>query len=167
MAGANSQRRPRRSSRRAGAVVEAVRPLAERLASTLDVSLWDVEFAREAGRETLRVAVDRAGGVDAEELREFSERLSRELDETDAVPGDQRYWLEVTSPGAERKLHHPEQFGICAGRLVRITFRDGREPLVGEIAGADDDAVRVIADGDESTVRYDDISQAKLLVPGV
>lgn len=147
--------------------MHGVRPLAEDLAGRFELTLWDVEFVREAGRETLRIALDRTGGVDAEQLRDYSDALSRELDESDLVPGGKRYWLEVTSPGAERKLREPEQFRICVGRLARLTFKDGREPVVGEIASVDDDAVTLRVEDGELRVAYETVSQARLQLPGV
>jgi len=168
MTGARSQGRPEGPRRRAGVVLAAVRPVAERVASGSGVALWDVAFEREAGRETLRVAVDRKGGIDSDGLSRFAAELSRELDASEAVPGDERYWLEVTSPGAERRLATPEQFRICSGRHVRLTFHDGRQPVEqAVIVSADDEAVEVDVPGDGPVrVSFVDIAQARLRVPG-
>lgn len=161
-------RRSRAPRRRSGDVLPMVRPIAEELADLHDAVLWEVEFLREAGRETLRVLLDTPGGIDAEALKEYSEELSRRLDETDAVPGEARYWLEVSSPGAERKLKTPEQFRLCRGRTVRLTFRDGRTPLVGEIVDADGDTVEVeVSEEGPVRVPLGEISQARLRVSGV
>lgn len=163
MAGAKS----RSSRRRRGVVLGAVRPVIEDLVDLHDVVLWDVEFTSETGRETLRVSVDRRGGIDAQALRDLSEDLSHRLDETDAVPGESRYWLEVTSPGAERKLRTPDQYRLCRGRLVRLTFRNGRHPVIGEIGEVEEDAVVVGAETEEpARVRFADIAQARLQIPG-
>ncbi len=148
-------------------MLPAVRPLVEELTAERDVALWDLGFTHEAGRETLRVALDREGGIDAESLRDFSEELSRRLDEADAVPGERRYWLEVTSPGAERRVRTPEQFRICRGRFVRLTFRDGRQPVAGEIRDVTEDDVEVATgDGEPVQVAFSDIAQARLQIPG-
>jgi ribosome maturation factor RimP len=139
----------------------------DRLAEARGLVVWDVGFRREAGRDHLTVALERSGGIDAEALTKFAESLSRELDETDAVPGDVRYILEVTSPGAERRLRTAQEFSLCAGRMARVTFKDGRNPLEGPIVDADEDGVAI--ESDQATVRigYDEISQARLMVPGV
>lgn len=155
--------------RRSGLVLGAVRPLADQVAEAQGLVVWDLEFRREAGRETLRVAVDRAGasGVDAEGIASFAEALSRKLDLVDAVPGDGRYLLEVTSPGAERKLRRPEEFTLVVGRPVRLTFKDGREPVTGRIADAGtSDLVVETGEPEPLRVPYELISQARLTVPG-
>ena len=49
-----------------GAPLDRVRELAERVASTYGLDIFDVELKREGGQQVLRVIVDRPGtGVDA------------------------------------------------------------------------------------------------------
>ncbi len=153
----------RRSSRDASSMVERVRPVAESVAGSHDLVVWDLSFGRDAGRETLRVACDRVGGVTADDLGAFSDALSRELDRTDVVPGDAQYVLEVTSPGAERKLTSPQHFEICVGRTARVVLNDGRT-IEGPIAGVTERAVEI--SGEEETTRalFDDIARAQLVV---
>ncbi len=155
--------RPRRSPRE---VAEAVRPVAERLADVHGLVLWDIAFVREAGRETLRIACDRVGGVGSDEIALYAEDLSRELDHVDAVPGEQRYVLEVTSPGAERRLHGPEQFVVCVGREARVTLRDGRV-VEGKIAEPTENVVEIETEEGAVRVFFDDISRAQLVVKGI
>ncbi len=147
------------AGRRAAEVVSAVRPLAEGVAEAAGLVLWGVTWKREAGRDTLAVAVDRRGGVVSEELALVSERLSRALDEADAIPGEKRYILEITSPGAERKLRTLEEFDVCAGREAHVVMKDGRK-LDGLIGRVQDDSVEI----DDQVVRVDDISKARLVV---
>jgi ribosome maturation factor RimP len=141
-------------------VSAAVRPVAEALAATSDLVLWGVDFTKVAGRDTVRVSLDRVGGIDADELAAFSERLSRELDQTNAVPGDASYVLEVSSPGAERKLSSPEQFSVCVGRQAKVTLADGRK-VEGAITSVTESAVEI--DG-STRVLFDDIAKARLVV---
>ena len=153
----------RRPSRRPAEIAAAVRPIAESVASSHGLVLWGITFLRDAGRETLRVAVDRTGGVNADELARCSEQLSRELDRSDVVPGDARYVLEVTSPGAERKLEGAEQFRICLGRVAKVSLTDGRT-VEGSISDVTEHAVEV--EGEEGPVRalFSDIAKAQLVV---
>jgi ribosome maturation factor RimP len=146
-------------------VVAAVRPVASSVCAALDVVLWDVTFVREAGRETLRVACDRPGGITAAELGSVAEDLSRELDHTDAVRGDKEYVLEVTSPGAERKIQRAEQFGVCTGRRVKIILSSGSK-VFGTITGASDKSVELETDKGPTSVQLDDIARARLVIEG-
>ena len=75
------------------------------------IEVFDVEFA--GGR--LVVTVDRDGGIDLEALTEANHIVSDLLDEHDPIPDD-RYLLEVSSPGLERTLRTPDHFTKCARR---------------------------------------------------
>lgn len=161
------RRRSRQPRRPRQAVLSAVRPIVERLASAHGLMIWDLDFAREAGRQTLRVACDRKGGVDADELARLAGDLSRELDHTDAVPGRERYVLEVTSPGAERTLSTPEQFDVCRGRIVKVWFQGEREPVIGEIGDVTPASVDVVGEDETQVVSFDEIARAQLQVLGV
>ncbi len=158
--------RPKRPvSRTPDAVVAAVRPVAESVCAARDVVLWEVTFVREAGRETLRVACDRPGGITADELSGVAEDLSRELDHTNAVPGEKNYLLEVTSPGAERKIQRAEQFGVCAGRQVKIILSDGSK-VFGTIIAASDKSVELDTGKGSTNILLDDIARARLVIEG-
>jgi ribosome maturation factor RimP len=137
------------------------------LAAVHGLVLWDIGFVREAGRETLRVACDRVGGVVTEELAVLAEDLSRELDHTEAVPGERRYVLEVTSPGAERRLRTPEQFRVCVGRDARVSLRDGRV-VEGKISdGTTDEVIEMETQEGAVRVFLEDVARAQLVVRGI
>ena len=68
------------------------------------LELFDLQVAS----GTVRVVVDREGGVDLETVTEATRQLNRVLDASDPLPG--RYTLEVSSPGVERSLRTPAHF---------------------------------------------------------
>lgn len=137
-----------------------VRPVVE----TSGLELVDVSFGRESGRRVLRVVVDREGGVDLDAIAQASEQISRRLDLEGFAEGEQRYTLEVSSPGVERPLKRPEDFVRRIGEKVRIkTFApvDEARTHVGTIAAADEATVTVATEAGERTLRHDDISSAR------
>ncbi len=69
-----------------------------------------------------RVAVDRPGGVDLEDLEIASRVFSDLLDSQDSVPGG-RYVLEFSSPGAERDICNTQQAACAVGLCVSVKFR--------------------------------------------
>ncbi len=91
--------------------------------------------------ETLRLYIDRPGGVDLA----LCEAVTGEL--RDLL---ERYSLEVSSPGVDRPLTKPEHFRRFLGRRVRVRTEEpieGRSNFTGTLAEADDDAVTVAAEG--------------------
>jgi ribosome maturation factor RimP len=141
---------------------ERVRQLVAPLLADPEVVLYDVEHAG----GTLRVVVDRPGGVDLGTITEVTRAVSAALDEADIMPG--AYTLEVSSPGLERALRTPEHFAAVVGREVRIKLRPGVEGdrrAAGVLSAADDQTVTVAADdGSERVLRIDDITKANVHV---
>lgn len=103
------------------AQMEQIRRYAEEVAVREGCRLYDVEFHD----RTLRVFIDReAGGVSIEDCANVSKGLNLRLDVEDAVPFE-RYDLEVSSPGLERKLTQPWHFGGAVGQTVQLRYRTG------------------------------------------
>lgn len=127
-----------------------------------DVELYDVELHG----STLRIVLDRPGGVDMEAITTVTRAVSSALDEADIVPGP--YTLEVSSPGLERALRTPEHFAAAVGSDVRVKLRPGVEGdrrAAGRLAAADGTSITVVgADGSERVVRIDDVTKANVHV---
>ena len=142
---------------------DRVRDLSQAIADDLDVELFDVE---QAGG-TLRVTLDRPGGVPLDVIAEATRRLSRALDEHDPVPG--RYTLEVSSPGLERVLRTPDHWRWAVGRDVSVKLRadaatDGDRRLRGVVRDVDDRGVTLALSepvGAERHLALDDIDKAR------
>lgn len=148
-------------------------PTAEQLAAVLTPTLaglglecYEVELSGSARARTLRVLVDRPGGVDLEAVTAATEALAPVLD-TDptvaaALPGG--YLLEVSSPGLERPLRTPAHFRRALGTPISLKTETGPEGPRRErvlLVGADADGIEVEADGDRRRVAYAEIVQAR------
>ena len=84
-------------------ITEIVEELVNPIVADLGLELVDVEFVKEGQDWFLRVYVDTPeGDIDIDQCALVSEQLSEELDRTDPIT--QNYFLEVSSPGAERPL---------------------------------------------------------------
>jgi ribosome maturation factor RimP len=147
-------------------VVRRVTELAQAIADRLGVELVDVEVAGEGARTTLRVFVDREGGVGVDDCARMSETLSRQLDVEE--PFAHRYTLEVASPGLDRPLRRAADFDRFAGRLAEITTAapvDGQRRFAGRLLGIRSGRVGVaLGDGRELQLPLDEIAQARLRV---
>lgn len=133
-----------------------VRPVIE--AEDLDVV--DVSFGREGGRRILRVIVDREGGVDLDTISRISQKVSRRLDLERFEPGP--YALEVTTPGIERPLRRPEDFGRAIGERVRVKTETG--VVEGELRAAEDDEIAIATGSGERRVSLAEVSTARTVV---
>lgn len=122
-----------------------------------EVELVDTEVR--GGRDgTLTVFVDRPGGVDLD----LCAAISRELDEV-----RDRYGLEISSPGLDRRLARPAHFAAQVGREVAIRLkapRGGRSNFRGRLAAADDAQVTLeLGDGERVALPLDGIAKAHVV----
>jgi len=91
--------------------------------------LYDVEYVKEDQDHILRVMIDNNEGIVIDDCVAVSEVLNPLLDEWDPISED--YALEVSSPGAERKLRTPEEITRAIGKFVHVeTFE---QQLEGEL----------------------------------
>jgi ribosome maturation factor RimP len=100
-------------------VPSLIEELAKPIVEELNLELVDVEFVKEGRNWFLRVYVDTPeGGIDIEQCAQVSERLSLLLDENDPIT--QNYYLEVSSPGAERPLKKDADFEKAIGKFIYV-----------------------------------------------
>jgi ribosome maturation factor RimP len=136
-------------------VADAVAPVV----ADLGLLLHDVEHAG----TSIRVVVDKDGGLDVDSLTAATRAVSRLLDELDPIDGT--YTLEVSSPGLERPLRTPAHFARAVGSEVHVKTvpgTGGDRRLEGRVAAADDDTVTIsLPDGSARTLRYEEIERAR------
>jgi ribosome maturation factor RimP len=118
------------------AIIEKLTALAERVAALGGMEIAQVEFLGGGRNRVLRIFIDRPPapgetvpldkpfGVTLEDCEKFSHDFSAILDEQDAIPGEEGYQLEVSSPGVERKLLRPVDFERFRGHKVKIRLRE-------------------------------------------
>lgn len=96
-------------------VEKLVKPVVEEL----NLELVDMEFVKEGRDSFLRIYIDTPqGGIDIEQCALFSERVSEILDAKDPI--EQNYFLEVSSPGAERPLKKESDFEKAVGQYIYV-----------------------------------------------
>jgi len=108
-----------------------------------DVELVDLEV-RGQPATTLTLFIDRPGGVDIDLCTAVSQSLE-ELRE--------RFALEVSSPGLDRRLRKPAHFAAQLGREVAVQMArpiEGRRNFRGVLAAADDQSITLTLEGGSS-----------------
>ena len=110
-------------------VVETVTEMVTPILEEQNFELVEVEFVKEGKSWFLRVFIDKDGGIDIEECVYVSEKLSEKLDAVDPDPIPQAYFLEVSSPGAERPLKKETDYEKALGEYIHVSFY---QPVAGE-----------------------------------
>lgn len=117
--------------------VESLWALIEPWLRAEQLELDDLELLGSGRGRTLRVVVDKTGGIDLDRLAEVSDGISRLLDAESDLEGP--YQLEVSSPGLERRLRRPRHWEKSIGREVVVKVRSGEavETVKGVLVAAD------------------------------
>lgn len=131
----------------------------------LGYELVDVRFVVEQGRPTLRIFVDKEGGITVGDC----ERVSREIDTLLDVEGvvRERYLLEVSSPGLNRPLVQEKDFVRFAGKTAFLATTEpieGRRRYKGLLKGVEDGKAVMEIDGKEYRVPLNLIGKANLVI---
>ncbi len=126
-------------------ITEQIEAMALPIIQELELELVDVEFLKEGKNWFLRIYVDNPEEpIDIDQCAIVSERLSEILDETDPI--EQNYFLEVSSPGAERPLKKEKDFEKALEQFIYIKtyepVEDAKE-FEGYLKSFDDEQVSI------------------------
>lgn len=135
----------------------SLRAVAERVAQSYGLEIFDIQLRRESIGTVLRVIIDRPdrGAIESpddavgiEDCQRISQDLSAMLDVEEETLGEaalgKQYTLEVSSPGLDRPLRHEADYRRFTGRLAKIVTSapiDGQSAFAGRITGVDDGVV--------------------------
>jgi ribosome maturation factor RimP len=125
-------------------VVDEVRVVVQPIVDEQNLELVDLEFLKEGKNWFLRIYIDKPGGIDIEECALISEKVSEALDAIDPDPIPQAYFLEVSSPGAERPLKTEADMQNAIGKYVHLSFYqaiDGEKFYEGTLKEINDESV--------------------------
>lgn len=90
----------------------------EIIAEKQGVYVVDVSYKKEQDTYSLCYYIDKEGGVGIDECEMFSKAVEELLDADDFIENE--YTLEVSSPGADRKLVKDREFAYYIGREVDV-----------------------------------------------
>jgi ribosome maturation factor RimP len=135
-----------------------IRTIAERVAASRGLTVWDVQSRREASGHVVRVIIDRPGpagtpeeSVSIDDCEQVNREISTILDVEDPLPF--AYTLEVSSPGLDRPLRNAADYERFRGRRAKIVVReavDNQKAFEGRLRGVED--AHVLLEGSKGRV---------------
>lgn len=145
---------------------DALKELLEEPVASLGLDLEAVELSQAGKRSTLRIAIDKDGGVNLDDVADATKAISEILDNSD-VMGQNSYTLEVSSPGIGRALTLPRHWRRNQGKLVKVVLSSG-ESVEGRIkdSGEESATLEVVDKSRVNTrdVAYAEVKKAKIQV---
>ena len=129
--------------------LEQIRAIADRVAASRGLTVWEIQSRREASGHVVRVFIDRPGpaataeeSVSIEDCEQVNREMSTILDVEDPLPF--AYTLEVSSPGLDRPLRGEDDYRRFAGRLAKVVVSeavDNQKAFEGRLRGIDSSEV--------------------------
>ncbi|USS86563.1 ribosome maturation factor RimP [Fructilactobacillus cliffordii] len=127
-------------------IIAKVTETVEPILAAANFYLYDIEFVKEGGSWYLRVYVDKDGGITLDDCVLVSDQLSEKLDELDPDPFAEPYFLEVSSPGAERPLKKEQDYQRALNEYVHLSLYqklNGKKIYEGTLIKLDDQALTI------------------------
>jgi ribosome maturation factor RimP len=138
--------------------------LLEPTVERLGYELSDLEAKIGSQNGLVRLFIDRPEGISLDDCEKVSLAVSAFLDIEDPLPG--QYNLEVSSPGADRKLTKLAHYLRFAGEDVKVQMRfpiGDRRRFRGKLLSADEQNIVVEVDGESHTLPVANIDIARLV----
>jgi ribosome maturation factor RimP len=146
-------------------ITDRVKEIAEVYLQDHGIELIDIIFRREGSGLVLRIVADTLEGITVGECTAFNKFLSEVLDREDVI--QDRYTLEVSSPGLDRPISTDRDFERSMGKELEFTTYeaiDGRKTLEGILVGIDKDNVVIEHQGISTVIPRVKIALARLKI---
>ncbi len=130
----------------------------EKIVKANGADFYGTETVKEGDNTIFRVYITKEEGVTLDLCAEISNELSVFFDVNPPLHG--AYYLEVSSPGIERKLELPRHFMSAVGERVKFKVHGGDKEK-GEITSADETGFTIAKKGEDVRFEYNNISKAK------
>ncbi len=130
----------------------------------LGCELWGIECQRVGRYLTVRLFIDKEGGVTVDDCADVSRQVSAVLDVEDPIAD--KYNLEVSSPGLDRPLFTLAQYTRYVGQEIVVHLRipvADRRKWQGELAKIENDMITLIVDKQEQILAFGNIQKANVV----
>lgn len=137
--------------------------LAKPIAKEFGCYIYDIEFVKEGSTRFLRIYADNEAGITIEDCEKISREMSSILDKKDPIK--ENYFLEVSSPGIERKLKVDWHFKAYLGKEIDLNFYkpfNGAKQICCTLIDFENDILKINYEENEFEIPLSDVSLAKL-----
>ena len=149
-----------------GSIGNRVEQIAASVAERSGIEFVHCQIAGSKRNPTLRLIIDKPGGVSLEDCAQVSRDVEAILDRDDFIPTS--YVLEVSSPGIERELFKLADFEKFSGQNARVKTNNaigGQRNFAGKIVAVSGSDIE-FEDRTSGRVRiaFDSVAKANLMV---
>ncbi len=117
--------------------------------------------------KTVQVMIEQSDGSlpTIEQCAKVGKALSTLFDVHDII--NEKYFLEVSSPGMDRPLVKFSDYERFCGRDIKLELTepiDGRKRFKGKLVAAEDDSITLLSEEQEFKFEFNNIHKAKLII---
>ena len=123
------------------------------------VELVELQLSGSSRRPTMRLFVDRQGGITVGECTQISRDFADVMDTENPIEGS--YVLQVSSPGLTRQLKTSRDYNRSLGRSVKLVV-EGEADLVGTLESFSDTELLLRVEDEIKTLQTNTITRANL-----
>ena len=132
---------------------------------SLGCDIWGIEFFGKHKNQTLRIYIDNKEGISVEDCEKVSKHVIKLLD----VENDfsNKYFLEVSSPGLERKFFSKDQYQSYIDSSIKVRYindLDKKISIKGMLSGVTAEGLTIESRDKDHKVPFSSIIQANLIM---
>lgn len=143
---------------------EKLQQLLQSSVEDLGCELWGIECQRNGRFLTVRLYIDKDGGVTVDDCADVSRQVSAVLDVEDPIAD--KYNLEVSSPGLDRPLFTLAQYQRFIGQDIAVHLRipqADRRKWQGKLEKIENDMLTLSVDGQPQVFVFGNIQKANIV----
>jgi ribosome maturation factor RimP len=148
----------------AESVLKEIEQLIEPVLADMGIELVDVDFSSEQSRRILRIYADRPTGIKLDDCAMVSREIGDLLDVKELLQN--RYVLEVSSPGLNRPLKKEKDFLRAVGQKIKVKTAvplKGSRNFVGVLQSFESDTLQLKLDDTVVLIPKQDVKKANLV----
>ncbi len=127
---------------------------------TMNYDLYELEYLKKKKDSILRIYIDSDKDITMDDCVLVTQKINPYLDELDPIKDP--YFLEVSSPGAEKKLKTPKAISNSIGKFVHIETYE--QKLEGKLEAFDGDVITIKIRNKKIDINYYDVKLIRLAI---
>jgi len=143
---------------------EYIKEMIERDIESLGCKVWGLEIFGRRANQTLRIFIDNEEGISLEDCEKVSKHVSKVLDTENDF--SENYFLEVSSPGLDRKIFYNEQYKDYIKDNFKVTFLDkeNKKTVKGQLDDVYDVGIKLEIKEEVCEIPFSSIIKANLII---
>ena len=147
--------------------IRCIESIVHEIVDPLGFDLVEAKYFRTNSDIVVRLLIDRIeGGITLHECSELNNRIGKEIEDKNII--NQKYLLEVSSPGLDRDLIEPKDFKRTINREIRIFLNEQhneKTEFKGKLMKIDEQGINIIdQENKELKIPFTKITKAKQVI---